>query len=46
MGAYKYLNNSAVNLAQAKELSLRRKGSLAQATGVSRSSEKLLLKRD
>jgi len=31
MGAYKYLNNSAVNLAQAKELSLRRQGSLAQA---------------
>jgi len=24
MGAYKYLNNSAANLAQAKELSLRR----------------------
>ena len=31
MGAYKYLNNYAVNLAQAKELSLRRQGSLAQA---------------
>jgi len=31
MGAYKYLNNSTVNLAQAKELSLRRQGSLAQA---------------
>jgi len=31
MGAYKYLNNFAVNLAQAKEFSLRRKGSLAQA---------------
>ncbi|QCD83485.1 hypothetical protein DEO72_LG2g3829 [Vigna unguiculata] len=31
MGAYKHLNNSAVNLAQAKELSLRRQGSLAQA---------------
>ena len=31
MGAYKYLNNSVVNLAQAKELSLRRQGSLAQA---------------
>jgi len=31
MGAYKHLNNSVVNLAQAKELSLRRKGSLAQA---------------
>jgi len=31
MGAYKYLNNSTVNLAQAKELSLRRQGSLTQA---------------
>jgi len=31
MGAYKYLNNYAVNLAQAKELLLRRHGSLAQA---------------
>jgi len=31
MGAYKYLNNYAVNLAQAKELSLRRQGFLAQA---------------
>jgi len=31
MGAYKYLNNSAVNLAQAKELSLKQQGSLAQA---------------
>jgi len=31
MGAYKYLNNCAVNLAQAKELSLKRQGSLAQA---------------
>jgi len=30
MGAYKHLNNF-VNLAQAKELSLRRHGSLAQA---------------
>jgi len=46
MGAYKYLNNFAVILAQAKELSLRRQGSLTQATGVSRSSEKLSLKRD
>jgi len=44
MGAYKYLNNFAVNLAQAKELSLRRQGSLAQATWVSRSGEKLSLK--
>jgi len=26
MGAYKHLNNCAVNLAQAKELSLRRHG--------------------
>ena len=33
MGAYKYLNNFVVNLAQAKELSLRRQGSLAQAKG-------------
>jgi len=31
MGAYKYLNNFVVNLAQAKELSLRRHGSFAQA---------------
>jgi len=31
MGAYKYLNNSNVNLAQAKELSFKRQGSLAQA---------------
>jgi len=31
MGAYKYLNNYAANLAQAKELLLRRQGSLAQA---------------
>jgi len=31
MGAYKHLNNCAINLAQAKELSLRRQGSLAQA---------------
>jgi len=31
MGAYKYLNNFVVNLVQAKELSLRRQGSLAQA---------------
>jgi len=31
MGAYKHSNNSVVNLAQAKELSLRRQGSLAQA---------------
>jgi len=31
MGAYKYLNNSVVNLAQAKKLSRRRHGSLAQA---------------
>jgi len=37
MGAYKHL--TTVNLTQAKE-------SLAQATGVSRSSEKLSLKRD
>jgi len=29
MGAYTYLNNSNVNLAQAKELSLRRQGSFA-----------------
>jgi len=29
MGAYKHLNNSTVNLARAKELSLRRQGSLA-----------------
>jgi len=28
MRAYKYLNNSVVNLAQAKELSLRRQGLL------------------
>jgi len=26
MGAYKYLNNYAVNLTQTKELSLRRQG--------------------
>jgi len=31
MGAYKHLNNCVVNLAQAKELSLRQQGSLAQA---------------
>jgi len=31
MGAYKYLNNFVVNLVQAKELSLRRQGSFAQA---------------
>jgi len=31
MGVYKHLNNCDVNLAQAKDLSLRRQGSLAQA---------------
>jgi len=31
MGAYKYLNNYAANLAQAKEFLLKRQGSLAQA---------------
>jgi len=38
MGAYKHLNNCVVNLAQAKELSLRRQGLSL--------SEKLWLKRD
>jgi len=39
MGAYKHLNNSVVNLAKGKELSLKRQGSFAQATWVSRSSD-------
>ncbi|QCE14184.1 hypothetical protein DEO72_LG11g1182 [Vigna unguiculata] len=38
MGAYKHSNNFIVNLAQAKELSLRRQEALAQAKS-SRSGE-------